>query len=207
MRGWRRNVPRYRDPRLGLDRDLLDIPQAGGAQVKSPAVRTGDGMDEIACAVLAVAQAGLGHADDLAIQSQLIDFASRPIGGEEVLRRARGDTELPGHGHPGDGPLIAQVVVVYLDPPVAAVGDVDVVVRIRGNAVRRVELIAAAAVRPQLLEPLSAGRDLDHPRIAITVGDEDVAVRVPGHIRRPVEFSYLAHRMLRPVGQPGVAGP
>src|SRR5579871_1862294 len=90
---------------------------------------------------LAVAEAGLGPAEQLPFEIELVDLAVAAVAAIQVLRCSRCDANTPGSAHSGDGSLVFQICVVYLNPVVAAVCNVNIVVCIRGNAVRCVELI------------------------------------------------------------------
>ena len=71
--------------------------------------------------------------------------------------------------------------------PVALVGDVDVALRIDGDAVHDVELAGRRAARAPRLDVLAGRLVLRDPRVAVAVGDVDVAGGVPRDVGRPLE--------------------
>ena len=91
-------------------------------------------------------------------------------------------------GRPGerhiDGDLAQQssIGIENLDAPIAAIGHIDVALRIGSDAVRRVELAGAAAGRAPLLHPVAILVEFGDARIDVAITDEDVALRVPGDV-------------------------
>src|ERR1700677_3483388 len=82
----------------------------------------------------------------------------------------------------GDLPQICSIGIENLDAPVAAIGHVDVALRIGRDAVRRIELAGAAAGSAPLFHPVAILVELGDARVNIAIADEDVALRVPGDI-------------------------
>ena len=80
---------------------------------------------------------------------QPVDLA-RPVAAVDVLGS---DLDAPRRAHAADGFLEVQIGVIDLDAEVAAVGDINVALRVRGDAVRRVELIVAGTVRSHRSSP------------------------------------------------------
>src|SRR5262249_20102330 len=76
-----------------------------------------------------------------------------------------------------------------------AIGRVDAVLRIDGDAVDDVELVRTGAPGADRLQPMPAGRDLHHPRIAVAVGHEDVVVGIPGDAGGTLEGADAAVRI------------
>src|SRR5579872_5035486 len=137
--------------------------------------------------ILAVAQAGLGPAQQLAVQVELIDFAAEAIAAVHILGRTRRDADAPRRAHAGDGFLQLQFGVVDLDAIVSAIADVDIVVGVGGDAVRRGELVGAGTVRADRAHPHTFAIHLGEARVAVAVADVDIVVRIPGHVGFAVE--------------------
>ena len=87
-----------------------------------------------------------------------------------------------------------QVVVEHLHAGVAAVGDVDVALRVDRDRVRRAELARLGAARADRLDEPAVLVVLDDARVDVAVGDEDVALRIPGDVGRPAEVYGCARR-------------
>src|SRR5581483_1318627 len=83
----------------------------------------------------------------------------------------------------------AAVLIEDLDPVVAPVGDEQSSLRVHREAVRLIELDAAAAFVSDRLDERAVLRQLDDARdvAAVTFGDEDVAVRRHEHVVRLIE--------------------
>ena len=81
-------------------------------------------MDE--AAGLALAQTRLRPVDQFPVVVEAIDLAVA-VAAVDVLRR---DLHGPGRADPGDVALEVQVVIEHLDAAVAAIGDVDMAVRL-----------------------------------------------------------------------------
>ncbi len=123
--------------------------------------------------------AGLAeHAQELAVEGQLVDAPRLGIGTVEHLARPRRDANRPGRaggkGAGGDRRLVRHgadrrprvrrhrhvdgelaleiaVAVEHVNAPIAAIRDVDIVVGVDRDAVRRMELAGAgAALTPRL---------------------------------------------------------
>src|SRR5580700_7063815 len=88
------------------------------------------------------------------------------------------------------GPL-AEVVALGckdLDALVRAVGDIELAVVVKGDAVRQMELaLAFARCAPRLDEPAVSGKAV-HAGVAIAVGHVDVTVGVSHHLGRVIEW-------------------
>src|ERR1700693_3305063 len=81
-----------------------------------------------------------------------------------------------------------QVAVEDLDPPVAAVGDINIALSVGRDRVRRVELIRLISARPNRFDESPVLVVLDSPGVAIAVGDIDIPGRVPSHIGWSIEY-------------------
>ena len=74
------------------------------------------------------------------------------------------------------------LAVEHLDAPVAAVGDVDVALRVGGDRVRRVELAGLRALAAPRFQPFAVPVHLGDARIDVSVADIGVAGRVEGDV-------------------------
>ena len=95
-----------------------------------------------------------------------------------------------------DEPLEVAVGVEHLDAPVIPIGDVDIVLSIDGDIVRRVErsgvlgcMSAAGAAHAPALHPVAVLVEFRHARVAIAVADEDVVARIPRHVGGTAEVA------------------
>ena len=88
-------------------------------------------------------------------------------------------------------PLICRlegaVVVEHLDALVAAVGGVDIALRIDRDAADVGELAGSSSLLAPGLHEHAVLVELGDARVAQAVGDEDVALRIPGDVGRTVE--------------------
>ena len=158
---------------FGLQQQLLHAPVQQLGDVQHVLRRAGDLVDPAELLELAARRAD--HAEHLAVERQLVDAARdrrrrcrAPGSGRGVMqiahgapgakvpeRRVRDRRVLPITGRiavverhvDGDRAQELAVAVEDLDAAVEAVGDVDVALRIGGDAVRRVELARLVAAR------------------------------------------------------------
>src|SRR5438876_386994 len=146
------------------------------------------------------------HAQDLAVQAELVDTAWVSIRAEQHLIWPRRDANRPGragrhsarsrarlvadgrtggriNGHV-DGDLAQELAlaVEHLDAAVTAVRHVDAPLRVHCNAMRSVELSRAVAGLAPRLEPVAVFIDLSYTRVDIAVADIDISGRIPGHV-------------------------
>src|SRR5712692_1696254 len=98
-------------------------------------------MDRVdQAAVLAVALAGLGPAEQITVQVQLVEF-SGSVAAVQILRRARRGADRPRRGNVGEDLGRVQIVIENLNSTVAAIGNVDVAFGVSRDAMRGVELV------------------------------------------------------------------
>src|SRR5262245_39102832 len=132
-------------------------------------------------------------ADDGSVELHLVDLASdvtrrRGIAVRirvrrvEILMRTRRDAERPRVADVIVDRAQDEVVVEHLDARVAAIGHIDVALRIDLQAVRRVHLARRGAARPDRLDELAELVELDDARVGVAVGDENVALRIPADV-------------------------
>ena len=76
------------------------------------------------------------------------------------------------------------VVIEYLDAAITTIGDIDVSLRVRRNAMGRVELSRSLSCLAPLSHPIAVVIELGDPRINVATADEDVAFPVPGNVSR-----------------------
>src|ERR1043166_955226 len=215
-----------------LDHDLLHAPVVHVGDVNRVLVRARQAVRpiELAHVVARLSE----HADDLSVERHLVQPPGLRIRHEQVLRRRLRHAERPrralvGHGRRpvAEHRMAALVVgrveeqevlevavgVEHLDAPVAAVGDVDVVVAIDGDVVRvadhagvLVRMVAAAAERTPRLHPVAALVELGDARVHVAVADVDVVLRIPRHAGRACEQSLRRARvgLRRPLVAPAV---
>src|SRR3569833_2863623 len=168
-----------------IERDLLHIPQRAGALVEHGVAFGMQRVDQ--AAGLALAQAGLRPAQQLAIVIQAIDLA---VAGAaiEIFRRV---LHRPGLADSGDVFLEIEVHVEDLDAAVVAVGDIDMAAA-HGDAVRDLHVPITGTIGAIDLLPDAILTDLHHARIDIAVADIDGAVRSPGDIGGAAEGAHIA---------------
>src|SRR5262249_46132539 len=147
-------------------------------------------------------------AEHLSIQAELVDAAGIGIGAVEHLVRPGGDAERPrrawgetaaGLQIVGEIRLVADrglgvfierygdldlalegaIGVEHLDAVVVKIADVNVALRIGGDAVHEVELAGTFAALPPRLHPVAILVVFGHARIHVAVADVDVALRIP----------------------------
>src|SRR2546425_10383665 len=177
-----------------LEDEFLNAPVEDFTDVEFVFRRTGHFVNP---AELAELLAGLAeHAQDFSVETELIDAAGKSVGTIEHLVGSRRDANGPGrarsHGAGRRGGLVADggasvgrggnidgdlaeelsIGVEDLDAPVAAVGDVDVVARVDGDAVRQVELAGLIAGFAPGFKPVAVLIDFCNSRIDIAVRDE-----------------------------------
>src|SRR5262249_19781764 len=141
------------------------------------------------------------HAEHLAVERQLVDPAREGVGGVQHLVRPGGDAHRPGRprhhdlvgqrvdlrdvGVVADRGLRLRIVghvdsdlaqegslaVEHLDAAVAAVGDVEVALRVRGDRMRRVELAGLGTAVAPGLHPVAVLVDLGDARVDVAVAD------------------------------------
>ncbi|OIQ64378.1 hypothetical protein GALL_540710 [mine drainage metagenome] len=154
--------------------------------------------------------AGLSkHAEHLALEAQLVDPSGPCVRTVKHLVRRRRDADRPGRarrkGAVGDHRLVGNladrwpcirrhrhvdgelaqefsVLVEHLNPVVAAIGDVDVIVGIGRDRVRGIELTGFLAAIAPRLQPVAVLVHLRDARIDVAVADEGVAGLVPCHV-------------------------
>src|SRR6266403_3103093 len=152
----------------------------------------GNGVDLVdQAAALAVAQAGLRPAEQLSVVIQPVEFA-RSVAAIDVLG---GDLDAPRRAYAADGFLEVQIGVIDLDAVVAAVADINVALRVRGDAMRRTELIRAGTVCSHRLHPCAVLRYLDDARVAIAIAHVDIVLRIPCYVGFPVECAHYSDRI------------
>jgi hypothetical protein len=146
----------------GLEREFLNAPVENFGDVEFVFAGAGDGVDP---AELAGLLAGFAeHTEKFPVERKFVDAAGEGVGSVENLIRAGRDAEGPrragGHGAGGGGGFVADggagiggsgdvdgdlaekfsFAIENLDAAIAAVGDVDIILCVDGNAVRGVEL-------------------------------------------------------------------
>src|SRR5437764_5082884 len=145
-------------------------------------------------------------AKHFSIESELVNSPGKCVRGVENLIRPGGDANGPrsagrhgpgrrgwfvadgGASIGGSGHIDRKLAKKFsgrienLDAAVAAVGDIDVVVGVHGNAVRNVELAGLRAGPAPGRQPVAVLIDLSNTRIDVAVADECVPRRVPSHI-------------------------
>jgi hypothetical protein len=151
--------------------------------------------------------AGLAEpAEELAVEAEFVDAAGEGVGGEEDLIGRRSNADGPGsawrHGTcclrgaiadggtrvGADGEVdrdLAQefsVGVEDLNAAIAAVGDVDVVVRVDADVVGRVELAGLVAGLTPGFEPDTVFVGLGDAGIDVAVADVGVTGGIPRHV-------------------------
>src|SRR5713226_9063397 len=196
----------------GFENQFLDAPVQDFGDVELVLGGAGDFVNP---AELSELLAGLAKdAENFSVESEFVDAAGKTVGAEEDLMRAGGDANGPGraggHGAGGGGGLVADggagvgidrnvdgelaeefsVAIENLEAAVAAVGDVDIVLRIDGDAMRGVELAGLVAGFAPGLEPVAVLVDFGDARIDVTVAD----VRVASEIQRNI--GYLAEHAI-----------
>jgi hypothetical protein len=187
-----------------LERQLLDAPVQDFGHEKFVLGRASDFVDPAKVAGLL---AGLAEpAEEFAIETEFVDAAGEGVGGEEDLIGRRRDADGPGSaGRHGAGALRGTIAdggtrvgadgeidrdlaeefsigVEDLDAAIAAVGDVDIVVRVDANVVRGVELAGLIAGLAPGFEPDTVFVGLGDAGIDVAVADVGVAGGVPGHV-------------------------
>src|SRR5712664_3607128 len=152
-------------------------------------------------------------AENFSVEREFVDTARESIGGVEHLILPGRDANGPGcagcHGAGGGGGLVADggagvgidgtiygddakefsIGVEDLDAAIAAIGDVNVIARIDGDAMRCVELTGLIAGFAPGLEPVSVFVDFCDARIDVAVSDVGAASGVPRDVGYLAEHS------------------
>src|SRR5882762_8168122 len=187
-----------------LERQFLDAPVQNFSDIKFVFRGAGDGVDP---AELAGLFAGFAeYAENFSLEAEFVDAAGVGVGGVEDLIRAGRDAQSPrragGHGAGVRGGLGADggasvggsgnidgdlaeefsIGVEYLDAAIAAIGDVDIVLCVDGDAVRNVELAGLVAGFAPGFEPNAVLVGFGDAGIDIAVADISVAGGVPSHV-------------------------
>src|ERR1700674_4353795 len=184
-----------------FENEFLDAPVQDFCYVEFVFGGAGDLVDP---AELSELLAGFAEdAENFSVEAEFIDAAWKAVGAVEDLigggRDANGPGCAGGHGAGGGGGLVADggagvgidgnidgelakefsIGVENLYAAVATIGDVNVVARIDGDAVRSVELAGLVAGLAPGLEPVAVLVDFGDARIDIAVADVGIACRVP----------------------------
>ena len=147
------------------------------------------------------------YAENLAIESELVDAAGERVRGIQNLIGSGGDADGPGgprrHRASGGGGFVADGGtsvgwrghvdgelaeefsggVENLDAAVAAVGNINIVLHVDGNAVWRVELAGLRARFAPGHQPVSVFVDFCDARVDVAVADVGAALGVPRDVR------------------------
>src|SRR5262249_35006341 len=140
-------------------------------------------------------------AEDLAVEVHL-EHAADAADVEHRVRTA-GEAERPGIAAWTPFLLEIPVRVEGLDAAVLPVGDIERVVSIDHDRVRRVEVARSGAAFAPAFHQIAILAELGHARFAVAVGYVDAAVRPPGDVGRLVEIGGSGDRALDHVGGPG----
>ena len=187
-----------------LERQLLDAPVQDFSDVKFVLGRAGDFVDPAEVTGLL---AGLTEpAEKFAFEAEFVDAAGEGVGGEEDLIGRRSDADGPGsagrHGARGlrrsiadggtrvgadrevdrDLPQEFSIGVEDLNAAIAAVGDVDVIVRVDADVVRGVELAGLIAGLTPGFEPDTVFVGFGDAGIDVAVADVGVTGGIPRHV-------------------------
>src|SRR5207249_11936410 len=105
---------------------------------------------------------------------------SQPLAGWRVPV----DRPGPGSGRHiyGEHPHKPALGIEDLNAPVRSIADVDVVVAIDGNRVRRSKLSLSRTVLAPRFHPVAVPVVLRHARVDVSVADVDVALCIPGDV-------------------------
>ena len=196
-----------------FENQLLHAPIQKLADIEFVLRRAGDFVNPAELLELLAGAAEI--AQHFAVQAELVDAARdrRPSctgtdSGPGVMQMAQGapgacvpvtfgpgllpmaGTGVGRNGHV-DGDLAKEfaVAVEHLDAAVAAVGHVDVPLRVGRDAVRRVELAGLVAGLAPGLEPVAVLIDFRDARIDVAVADVGVAGGIPGHVGHLAEHA------------------
>src|SRR5260221_4581363 len=184
-----------------FENEFLDAPVQDFSNVQFVFGGAGDFVDP---AELAELLAGFDEvAEKFSIEREFVDAGGKAIGTVEDLiggrRYANGPGRAGGHGAGGGRGLVADggacvgivgniddelaekfsVRVEDLDAAVAAVRDVNAIVRINRDAVRSVELTGLIPGFAPGLEPVAVLVDFGDARIDVAVGDVNIASSIP----------------------------
>src|SRR6266851_4488289 len=194
-----------------FENEFLDAPVQDFGDVELVFGGAGDFVNP---AELAELFAGFAEdTENFSIKAEFIDAAWKTVGAEEDLVGAGGDANGPGraggHGAGGGGGLVADggasigidgnidgddakefsISIEDLDAAVAAVRDVNIVVRIDRDAVRGVELAGLVAGFAPGFEPVAVLVDFGDAGIHVAVADVGVAGSVPRDVGDLAEHS------------------
>src|SRR6202007_1313741 len=141
--------------------------------------------------------------EKFAIEGELVNAAGKCVGGEEHRIRYRRDAEGPGGARShrpgsrsglvpdgrtsisgcgninGDHAEKFSFAIENLNAPIAAVGNVDISLRVYGNTVRRIQLAGLVAGFAKRLQPVTVLVGFRHARIDVTIADKRVARGIP----------------------------
>jgi hypothetical protein len=151
--------------------------------------------------------AGLAeHAQDFAVEAEFVDAAGESVGCEKELIGRRRDADSPGSAGSHGASVLRRaradrwasiawrgdidrdlaekfsVGVKDLDAAIAAVSDVDVVVRVDADVVRRIKLAGLIARLTPGLEPDAVLVSFGHARIHVAIADVSVTSGIPSHV-------------------------
>src|ERR1700730_1193228 len=148
-----------------MNGNLLDVPHGRGANVERVGGPAIERVDQITGVLLAMILTGNKHAQHFSAHIHLKDFAGSTVAAEQILGGTARDAKRPRGTHAGNGFLKVQVIVIDLDAPVSAVRDVNVVLAVRGDAMRSGELILIVTPGSHFLQPMPVRRNLDDTRV------------------------------------------
>src|SRR5215471_1248151 len=172
-------------------RKFLDAPVQGFADVEFGG---GAAVHRVHGAELLEEFAGFAKAaQDFAVELHLVDLAVVEIAGvvgigaEEIRVSTGRDADSPRRADARDLGLERAFAIEDLDALIAAVGDVDVVLRVGGDGQWEVELPGICATGAPALEVLAVRVHLGDACVAVAVGDVNVAGRIEGDVGGLVE--------------------
>src|SRR3954470_14694254 len=150
-----------------FDDHLVETVAEFVGDVDGPFVRARDRVNRVEPAGQASQLAE--RAEHLAREIQLVDLAD--AADENDLIRPGRDAHRPGQAV--ERPLLLERApgVEHLDAAVLPIGDVQVLVAIDHDAVRRVELARLRTAVAPVLHQVAFARELHHPRVAVAVSD------------------------------------
>src|SRR2546422_4816398 len=194
-----------------LENEFLDAPVQEFGDVEFVCGGAGDFVNP---AELTKLLAGFAEdAEEFPVEREFVDAAGESVGGVENLtwswRNANGPWGAGRHSAGGGGGLVADsgaslggrgdidgefakefsVRIENLDAVVAAVGNVNIVLRVDSDAVRSAELAGLVARFAPGFEPVAVLVDLGDARIDVAVADVSVAGGIPSHVRNLAEHA------------------